>query len=89
MRSKKTTDQNANEAKVIEAMGELLRNPETPAGLWNHVSEFVTEQSNECDESLYQSTFYLTEIFKSVLPKERIGAVNRARELAEQEASHA
>lgn len=83
MQAKKTTGQNANQAKVIEAMEELLRNPETPACLWEKVSEFVTEQSNECDDSLYQSNFYLTEVMKSVLPEERRGAVLALREAGE------
>ena len=73
----------ADRARVMKAMRELLRNPETPASLWNYVSEFVTEQSNECGEELYQSPYYLTQILESVKPGERIGAVNLAREFAE------
>lgn len=60
--------------KVLLATIELLHNPETPVELWNEVSQFVTTQSNECGEELYQSPAYLTHILNSVLPEDRMGA---------------
>lgn len=77
--AKKTTGKSADQAKVMEAMRELLHNPETPVELWNEVSQFVTTQSNECGDDLYQSPVYLTQILNSVLPEDRMGAVEAAR----------
>jgi hypothetical protein len=64
-----------DDRKVMRAMYELLHNPQTPESLYQEISEFVTDQSNECGENLYHSTSYLTEVLKSVKPEERIGVV--------------
>jgi hypothetical protein len=64
-----------DDRKVLRAMYELLHNPQTPEELYQEVSEFVTNQSNQCDQNLYHSTTYLTEVLKSVKPGERIGVV--------------
>lgn len=69
--------------RVLDALHELLHNPETPSDLFQECSEFVTDQSNECGQSLYQSTPYLTEVLGSVKPEDRMGAVRAAREAKE------
>lgn len=87
---KKNTTTISDHQKVLDALYELLHNPQTPSDLWQACSEFVTDQSNNCTQELYQTTSYLTEVLKSVQPDELMGAV-RARQIEEAntEVSHA
>ena len=65
--------------RVLQAIQELLHNPETPQGLYEAVAQFLCEQLNRCGDNLYHSTAMIIEVLKTVPPDDTRGAVLAAR----------
>ncbi len=65
--------------KVLEAMSELLNNPETPSDLYEAVAEFVCEATTNMHENVLHSKDSLTRMLNALPRNESVGARDKAR----------
>jgi hypothetical protein len=70
----------SDKQRVIDATAEILRNPQTPGDLFEHVAEFVTESHNKGGDSLHYGLPMLALVIGSHPEDELRGAIIAARE---------